>query len=304
LSTLWLALLPIDLAARLWFGLNLIMLFASVSLLTTGARVAARLLSFLLGMIWLPALGSLFVGQYGFPVLLGAALMIFALRRENALLTACAAALLTFKPHIGAPLLLMVLAYLWLRRDRFGRCAAAAVLAAGAILFVAGFAASPLWPLDYYRSLTGFRDVSQCHQCVSLSMAIAGAAGGALDQAVWIALLIAVVLIAWLVASWRLVAGSAGRLVTTGLLVTLLMSPYLQNYDYLVLLIPFMEFGRDAKGRDWLWLALAYVLPPISVAFFGVAGSLSLVLSALILFALAARRSDAKAAKPSVSRPA
>ena len=59
------------------------------------------------GLMWLPVLGSLFVGQYGFPVLLGAALMIYALRRENPLMIALAAALLTFKPHLGGVIVIV-----------------------------------------------------------------------------------------------------------------------------------------------------------------------------------------------------
>ena len=83
LSTIWLAWLPVDAAARVWFGLNLLMLVASVGLLTRGMPPMRRALVFLGAMFWLPTLGSLFVGQYGFPVLLGAALMAHGLKRES-----------------------------------------------------------------------------------------------------------------------------------------------------------------------------------------------------------------------------
>src|ERR1700690_2254161 len=99
LATLWLALLPVGLAVRLWFGLNLLMLFASIWLMTDGWTGSKRLVSFLPPFLFLPVLGALFVGQYVFPVLLGAALWVYAADKERPILIALASALLTFKPH-------------------------------------------------------------------------------------------------------------------------------------------------------------------------------------------------------------
>jgi hypothetical protein len=290
LSTLWLAWLPIDVAARVWFGLNLIMLVVSVWLLIGGRVSARRVPLYCLTIIWVPVLGSLFVGQYVFPVLLGAALMAYALRNDRVILTGCAAALLTFKPHLGALIVVMVLVYLWLRRDRFGQGAMMAILAAGAFLFAAGFLASPAWPQDYFHSLTGFKDVSQCHQCVSPSMALAGLADGGLDQAVWISATLAILAAFWWVRNWRNITPDADTLVTAGILSTFLVSPYLQNYDYLLLLVPFLVLSRAAKGLDWIWIAVAFVVPLPAWALLGPAENAWLVLSALILSVLEARR--------------
>jgi hypothetical protein len=291
LSTMWLALLPIDQASRVWFALNLIMVFISVSLLTSGHPPRIRIALFLGGLLWLPVLGSLFVGQYGFPVLLGAALMIHGLRRERAMLVALAAALLTFKPHLGGVVVLLIGITLARRGDRFGRNALLALLAAGVILFAVGFLASPNWPLDYFYSLTGFRDVSQCGQCVSLSMALAGLFGGGLDQAVWISTVSAALLCTWLVLRWQQVTSTAGGLVAAGILVTMIVNPYLQNYDYLLLLVPFIETAHRIRiAVDWIGSAMAYMFPPISLALWGTAGNASLVASACILFIITARQ--------------
>jgi hypothetical protein len=290
LSTLWLALLPIDVAARVWFGLNVLMLVVAVWLLIGGRVSARRLPLYCLAIIWVPVLGSLFVGQYVFPVLLGAALMAYALQNNRVILTGCAAALLTFKPHLGGLTVVMVLVYLWLRRDRFGRRGATAMLAAGAFLFAIGFLASPAWPLDYFHSLTGFKDVSQCHQCVSPSMALAGLAGGGLDQAAWISAMLAILAVVWWVRNWRKITADADTLVTAGILSTFLVSPYLQNYDYLLLLVPFLVLSRDAKGFDWMWIAVAFVVPLLGLALLGPAGNAWLVIPALILFFYGARR--------------
>ena len=289
LSTLWLAWLPIDVAARVWFGLNLIMLVLSVWLLIGGRVSAKRVPLYCLAIIWAPVLGSLFVGQYVFPVLLGAALMAYSLRSERAILTGCAAALLTFKPHLGGLIIVMALVYLWLRRDRFGHGAVRAIIAAGAVLFGIGFLASPNWPLDYFRSLTGFRDVSQCHQCVSPSMAVAGVAGGGLNQAVWVSAVLAIGVGLWLVRNWRNFTADADQLVTAGVLATFLVSPYLQNYDYLLLLAPFLILSREARGLDWVWIAVAFTVPLAALALLGPAGNGWLVLSTLLLFGLEVR---------------
>jgi hypothetical protein len=295
LSTIWLAWLPIESAARVWFGLNLIMLFMSVWWLTEGLRLAWRLPLFIGAILFVPVLGSLFVGQYTFAVLLGAALILHALRRQSSALTAIAAALLTFKPHLGALVLVIVTIHLWRRKDDFGRHALIAVLAAGVALFVIGFLASPLWPLDYFHSLSGFRDVSQCHQCVSIPMALASLFGGGFKLAVFVAIPIFVAAAAWLNWRWSQLASSASLLVAASLLVTFLVSPYLQNYDYVLLLVPFLVLAAEARGPDWAWLAVAYTLPVIALALYGTAGNISLVLSALSLCGLMARRSFKRA---------
>jgi hypothetical protein len=293
LGTVWLALLPIDVAARVWFGLSLMMLAVSVAVLTSDHSAAKRGLLSIAGLLWLPVLGSLFVGQYGFPVLLGAALITHALRRENVVLTALAAALLTFKPHLGGLLLLLALSSLAMRRDRFGRNALPAVIVSGAVLFGLGFLASPRWPVDYFQSLArfgGFGDVSQCQQCVSLATALARLAGGGLGQAAWISAVIAIVLGVWLVRHWRQLTSTADGLVVPGILLTLLAGPYLLNYDYLLLVVPFIALAKDARRADWIGLALAFALPLVSLALLGTRGNASLILSTCLVALLFARR--------------
>jgi Glycosyltransferase family 87 len=286
LVTLWVALLPIVVSVRIWFGLNLLMLFASTWLLTDGWVPVRRLVSFFFAILFLPVLGTLWVGQYGLPVLLGAALFVYALHHEKVALAALAAALLTFKPHLGGLILLIGLVYLFLRRDDFGRRALVAIVLAGIFLFAIGFLASPLWPLDYFHSLTGFKDVSQCHQCNSVPMELTGLVRGGFDQAVWIALGILVFLAGWVASQWKLLTHDSRWLVGISVLVVLVASPYLQNYDYVLLLVPLFILASGALRLDWLWLALAYLLPFLGFGLFGVSGEVSLVISALIVFTL------------------
>src|SRR5688572_260282 len=106
LSTFYLGLMPARAAATLWFELNLVMLFLSVWLLTDGWSGRWRLVAFPLSLFFLPVLGALSVGQYDFPVLLGTSLLTYSLRKENVPLTVAGIILLTFKPHVGALILL------------------------------------------------------------------------------------------------------------------------------------------------------------------------------------------------------
>lgn len=290
LVTLWLALLPIDAAARTWFGLNLIMLGASLWLLTDGVPLAKRLLLAVAAILFVPVLGSLLVGQYVFPVLLGSSLMNHALRKHNAVLVALSAALLTFKPHLGLVVLLIGIAYLVLDRTRPARRALAAVAGMGAILFVVGFAASPAWPLAYFRSLTGFESVSQCHQCASLSMLAAGAFGGGFAQATIISAVLLAHAVLWLVWAWRWLEQEPRRLIAAAVLVTLLVSPYLQNYDYVLLLVPLLVLATEKGEVEWAWLALAYLVPVVGLSLYGYVGGEALAASTLITFILFVRR--------------
>lgn len=289
LVTLPLALLPIQIAARIWFGLNLAMLFLAVWLMTDEWTSRKRLSSFLFAFLFVPVLGSLFVGQYGFPVLLGASLFGYALRHQRVRLTALAAALLTFKPHLGALILAAGLVYLFFLRSKFSRRALIAILITGLILFAVGFLASPLWPLDYLRSLTGFKDASQCDKCNSLPMELAGLANGGFNQALWFAMGLLVFLILWLVLNWRAVSNEARWLVSATTLVTLFVSPYLQNYDYILLLVPLFALAGHARRGDWFWVFFIYLLPLAGIGFFKAAGYVSFVISAFLAFIFLAR---------------
>ena len=292
LVTVWLALLPIEVAARAWFGLNLIMLGLALWLLTDGLPRIERLVLSFLAIVFPPALGGLFVGQYVFPVLLGAAFLIWALERNQPWLVALAAALLTFKPHLGGLILLIVAVYLWLRKDDMGRRALWGLFGSGVVLFALGFVASPAWPVAYVRSLTGFESVPgvpRCDQCASLPVALGNMLGGGYGPAVIAAAALLVILVTWLAKNRGRLTKRATWLIGSGVLMTLVISPYLLNYDYLLLIVPFMVLAREARGFDRIWLALAYCAPFVALSLYGTAGNTALILSALVLSAVMGR---------------
>jgi hypothetical protein len=291
LSTIFLAFPPPEVSVRLWFGLNLAMLLLSAWLLTDGWKPAPRLISFPIAILFFPVLGSLAVGQYIFPVLLGASLLTFALRRESFALTALAAALLTFKPHLGGPIVLAALIHLYLLRTDFSRRALKAILLTGIFLFLLGFLADPVWPVHYIQSLLGFRDipgVDSCGLCASLPVALVALVTGetAIGPALPLGLAIFALLLTALFLLRRDLFRAPETLVPLATLLTLLADPYLLNYDFTLLLIPLFALAASVRRADWFWLALAYFLPLALLGLLGREGSLYLSISALLLLSL------------------
>ncbi len=272
LSTLWLAWLPIAAAARIWFGIGLVLLIASTWLLSDGWPPLKRVAAAVMAVFFVPVLGTLFVGQYVFPVLFGVALMLHALRRESAAEAAAAAALLTFKPHLGGLILLAVLVHLWLRRDAFGRRALIFIAATAVLLFAVGFLADAAWPADYVRSLAGFQKdsgVTSCQLCSSLPVLISESFGSRSGLAG--AILIGLVILCGLVALWLLTRRRALRdpviLISASVLIVLLGSPYLLKYDFVLLLVPLMLLAGKPRGSGgWLLLAAVFLLPFVTLA--------------------------------------
>jgi hypothetical protein len=274
--TLPLALFPIDTAVRLWLALNLIMLFASLWLLTDGWEPRKRLYSIVAGLLFLPVLGALFVGQYVFPSLLGMALIQFALRYERAGWLALGMGLATFKPHTGIFVLGAVLVFLLFRRDPFGARSLRAIGLVGVLLFFLGFLADGNWPVSYLRSLFQFRTSFQCQLCVSLPNTIAQLGGIGFDHSVWIAALLLLILIALFLGS-RYRSGDA-LFLAFFVCVTLLVNPYLQNYDFAFALVPlFYLIGSARSVWDWVWVSLLFFVPWIGLGVFGRQGNFVLL---------------------------
>ncbi len=199
LSTFYLGLMPAQKAGAFWFELNLVMLFLSVWFLTDGWNGRLRLISFPLALFFLPVLGALSVGQYDFPVLLGTSLLIYSLRKENIALTTLGAVLLTFKPHIGALILLSVLGWLIVSRSDYGRRATRSIIMSGIFLFIIGFIADPTWIVSYPKMLLGYQgegNVASCSECASFPVWLSRwFFDGSLSKAMLIAVLLLVALI-------------------------------------------------------------------------------------------------------------
>lgn len=292
LATVWLAVFPVGFGVRLWFGLNLLTLFASIWLMTDGWAGPKRLISFLPPFLFLPVLGTLIVGQYIFPVLLGAALWIYAAQREKPIWIALASALLTFKPHLGALILLAGIVYLGFRKDAFGRRSLIHILVTAVVLSALGFLADPAWPLNYFHSLVAFGQipgVSACNLCASLPVTIEQLvnwrAGFALAPI--LAAVIFMALLIWWGLTRRAVVRFAVPLLTLSVFMALLANPYLLNYDFVLLLLPFFVLIKQPRTPlEYLYLALAYLLPMITFIFLGRPGNGAFFISTFLLLAM------------------
>jgi hypothetical protein len=293
LSTFYLGLMPAKAAATLWFELNLVMLFLSVWLLTDRWQGPWRLLAFLLSLFFLPVLGALSVGQYDFPALLGISLLIYSLRKENLFLTVPGMVLLTFKPHVGALILLAAFGWVIYNKVDFGRRLIRPLLVAAAALFLTGFIADPAWILSYPGMLLNYQsegNVSACSECASLPVFLSRwFLDGSLTNAAWIAILLLMVFIAVLYFNrslWR----SHSLLLSAALVITLLVSPYLYNYDFLLLLVPFAVLITQSNLIEKIILLLCYLVPTFALLLYGRDGNISLIIvSVIILILLYAR---------------
>jgi hypothetical protein len=288
LTTFYLGLMPAQVAAALWFELNLVMLFLSIWLLTEGWTGYWRLFAFPLALFFLPALGALSVGQYDFPVLLGTSLLSYSLRKENVPLTVLGMVLLTFKPHVGALILLAALGWIY-NRNYFARRVRPPLVASAAILFFSGFLADPAWIVSYPRMLLGYQtegNVSTCSECASLPVWSSRAfLDGSLTSAVGIALLLLVILI---VAFYFIHSSlkSPELLLSAALLITLLVTPYLYNYDYLLLLVPFTVLMDKSTRIQKVILLICYLVPTLALLLFGRAGNIALSAVSIVMIAL------------------
>ena len=289
LSTFYLGWMTAKAAATLWFELNLVMLFLSIGLLTDGWPGQWRLLAFPLALFFLPVLGALSVGQYDFPVLLGTSLLIYSLRKESIPLTVPGMVLLTFKPHVGALILLAALGWVLYKESQFGRRLIRPLLTAAVILFLAGFIADPTWIISYPRMLLSYQgegNVSGCSECASLPVFLSRwLFDGSLTNAVWIAVVLFLVLLIMfyfirpLLQSHELVLSAA-------LVLTLLVSPYLYNYDFLLLLVPFAVLVPQSTMVEKIILLVCYLLPTSALLLYGREGNISLILVSVVMLAL------------------
>ncbi len=290
LSTFYLGLLPPQAAATLWFEINLLMLFLSVWLLTDGWSGRLRLIAFPLALFFLPVAGALSVGQYSFPVLLGTSLLIYSLRKGNASLAALGVVLLTFKPHLGALILASALGWLVYRRGDFEQRVLRLVLSAAALLFILGSLADPAWVASYPRMLLNYQNegnVSACSECASLPVWLSRwLFDGSLALAARIAVLLLILLAAVAFMNRRALLESPTLLLTSAVLVTLLVSPYLYNYDFLLLLVPFVVLVRRAEPVRIVIVFLCYLIPTFALLVWGRLGNIALLPVTMVLAAL------------------
>jgi hypothetical protein len=211
--------------------------------------------------------------------------------------------LLTFKPHIGALILLSVLGWMIVSRSSFGRRVIRSLLGAGALLFISGFLADPAWISSYPKMLLSYQNegnVSACSECASLPVwSSRWLFDGSLTTAMWIALALLILLGIWLY-SIRSSLRAHELLLAAATLVTLLASPYLYNYDFLLLLIPFAILGSQSSLIEKIVIVICYLVPTLALLLFGRSGNIALLPVTLVMAVLFSLR----APQPVIDVPA
>jgi hypothetical protein len=214
--------------------------------------------------------------------------------------------LLTFKPHVGALVLLAAVGWLLLYGGGFGRRAIRFAGAAALLLFTAGFLADPLWVIRYPQMLLSYQDegnVSGCTECASLPVTLSRALlDGSLANAVWIAIAL-LLLSAGILFKVRSEWTSHEMLLSAAVLITLLVSPYLYNYDFLLLLVPFAVLFHRGAPFQRIVVLLCYLVPTFALLLLGRAGNASLLSATLVLMGLLAL-SMFRDKKPVIDSPA
>ena len=75
-------------------------------------------------------------------------------------------------------------------------------------------------------------------------------------------------------------------LLSFALLVTLLVSPYLYNYDFLMLLVPFAVLVHKSSWGEKILVLVCYLVPTLALIQFGRSGNVSLVIVTSVMFIL------------------
>ncbi len=292
LSTFYLGLLPIKQAMLLWFEINLVLVFLSIRFLTDGWNGRLRLIAFPLGLFFFPVIGALSVGQNVFPVLLGGSMLVYALKKENVAFITLGAVLVTYKPHIGALMLLSVLVWLIASRSSFGRSAMRSIILAGIFVSIIGFLADPAWHIRYPQMLLGITSVNYgsessgalCSNCSSLPVFFSRwFFNGTLLTAALVAMALLVILFALTVRSWSNFSKEPALLLNMALVATLLVSPYLFNYDFVLLIILFAVLLDSSSILDKIVISLSYLIPSFAILVYGRAGNITLNIVTIVL---------------------
>jgi hypothetical protein len=129
-------------------------------------------------------------------------------------------------------------------------------------------------------------NVSNCSECASLPVSLSRwFFDGSLTDAVWIAF---VLLIAFgvMLYSLRHFLKAHELLLSAALLITLLVSPYLYNYDFLLLLVPFAVLMNNSSLLQKILVFLCYLVPTFALLLYGREGNISLIVVSLVMLIL------------------
>lgn len=266
LATFYLAWFSPDQAARMWFFLSGGMIFLSNHFLLRRLSLLKKSIGLFLSFLALPAIGGLFVGQFVAPVLLGLAIIVEGSKRESSWIVASGLILLTIKPQLGFIPFLVVTIWLMTRKRAWSNHSIGMCILGIMLLLIISWFVDPGWLGDYYRSILEFRNLPTykvCEICSGLSVHLARTFSGepnttlALSFGTLMIMGLGVIFIfrRW----WKL---DLPILLALAVITTMLVNPYLNNYDYLLLSLPMAIIltGRTTK-KEYLLLVGSILIP-------------------------------------------
>lgn len=264
LLSLPLAVLPFRTAAAAWLAVNFLLLMAGCLLVLKALdwRPGRWLLPLLAGAtLFMPTLGDLVVGQYGMPVFFGVCLVggLFTgtlpsantSARWRPALAGLGLVLLTLKPQLGSGAL--VVSCVWLVQRRYFQPLA---WAAGllAVLAASSFRVSPNWPVEMITAQATYAiwagipfPIQGCDTCSTFA-AIVESTGVGGQVALLVDVLAILALVGAVIAAWRRCGDNLLFLLSLACVATVLGTPYLRNYDLVILLLPFLFVLHSTLG--------------------------------------------------------
>lgn len=252
---------PIRMAARIWFWFNIAMLIAGMLLIMRGQAIRKQFF-ILLGCIFFPpVIMLLIVGQRTMPVLLGIGLCYYGIQRRNAFANACGSFLFTLKSHLGI-LLLPAVAIMSFQESKFFRRTLFYFAIILATMLGISFIIEPHWINEIIGAFSHWRMMPvnvQCDTCSSLTVELTKTFSfGRHDS--WFGIGSFAVGISILVWIWL----SNGKIVEVApymsltVLLTLLSSLYVRNYDYVLFLVPFAAGMQSQSPTTRITFLIGY----------------------------------------------
>ena len=245
LITLFLGKLDMYIAAKVWSFINLIMAFAAIWFLTDGWSRNKRVVAIVLAVLFTPFLGLFSVGQFTGPIVLGSAIIIYANKKKVLPLFILGMFFLTFKPHLGGPIFLAMMIWIFAYKDEFGKKAMLFFIPIMGVVSAIGFIMDPNWIVNYPRSLMQYSSlpgVDVCNKCASLLAKIILLPWANISKplaygvAFVLILLEIIVLLKYVPSVFAKIDGA----ISVSIFAALLFLPYTMLYDYTLLFIPWI----------------------------------------------------------------
>jgi hypothetical protein len=240
-------LLSLETAAKAWLALCLCILYGAIQLATPQLSPRARAILFILATISAPVQGHLIVGQFTLPALYGVAWALSGIKQRSSLLCALGLALSTCRPHLGIPLAAATVGGLLIPDTKYGVQVAIRFLLVMALLLGISLAVDPhslsRYP-EYLRLLNNFPSNQVCDTCSSIPILAERLCTFSHD--VWqLRFLISAAVALPLVGFLYLTRPTPDYLIAGTICAVMLSAPYIRNYDFVLLVVPFCVVAAD-----------------------------------------------------------